>query len=182
MSIDTPASLSASGRAVPDQAQLLDRALAQYDKVPGLVSDLKVGAGVDPSQPFAGSCHIVAYSLDPGDELFVAHLVTAAVFIHHERSPTGDTLTVVIPLRQITRVSTLTRDGQPQVTVEYDADLLTATDRTEMVTRPANDSDGDLPQGAAVSIGQVQGTTTRARYVLTGDQAAVFASRLAAAL
>lgn len=161
-------------------AGLLDEALAPFqDRPPGLVADLKSGAGLDPDLPVDGQITVVAYHLDPGEELFVAHLVTPTRFIRHERSVGDDTLTVAIPLRRITRVSALQQGGATVVKVEYDADATVAETSGEMFTAPI---DNHEIAGAAGSRTLSQTRTSRAYYELAGPNAALFASKLTGAL
>lgn len=172
--------MTSDAASAHDLAALLDEALAPFqDRPPGLVADFKAGAGLDPDLPVAGQAAVVAYHLDPGEEVFVAHMVTPTRFIHHERSVGNDTLTVAIPLQRITRVSTLTQGGVAVVKVEYDADATVATSSGEMFTAPI---EGSEIAGAAGSRSINETRTVRAYYELSGPNAALFASRLTSAL
>lgn len=166
--------------AAADLAALLDQELAKYASVPGLVADLKVGAGFDPGTAIKGQDRIVAYDLSPGDELFVTHLVTATRFVRHERNTAGDTLTVVIPLSRIARVSVLSSGGEVEVKVEYDADQVVAETSQETFTAPVEGP--ETPPGARGGRGLSRTVTHRPHYLLHGANAALFASRLAAVL
>jgi hypothetical protein len=163
-----------------DLAAAFDTALERYQPVPGMVEQLKLACGFLPEQPVAGQSPVVAFHLDPGAELFIAHVVTPTRFVRHERTAEGKTFTVVVPLARISRVATLTADGTVEVTIELDADAAVAI--TEGRTLNAPTQDPAAPSGAVEGVTRTETRTTRANYRLVGDDAAVFASRLTSRL
>jgi hypothetical protein len=136
----------------------LEVELARFAHLPDLVAGLRHALGAEtPELPLdPARFPVVAFLLRPMSDVFSAWFLTPGRFIVHERNPGGDTLTVVLPLSRIARVSESDVSGVLTVTVELDADLVSV----DLVS--ANQpTDGNEPGKAVLS-----GRATPASYVL----------------
>lgn len=102
----------------------LAASLAPFANVPAIMSGVTAAVGADDPTWFDASdtFPIVGFFLRPNPQVFSVYLVTPGRFILFELTPSGDSLTVTVPLSRVRRVVETVLTGRRQLVVEVAAD------------------------------------------------------------
>ena len=102
---------------------------------------------------------VMAWWIDPADEVFTSWVMTPSSLVLHQRSKVGVCFNLIVPVDRLRRVSEeINADASRRLTIEIDADRVV----TESVTMPG-DNGSTRTSGASLS----------ASYVLVADPARV---------
>lgn len=120
----------------------LARDLGRYHKIPLIISGITGALCVPPGETATAEKYpVLGYYLVPGDPVFAAYILTPGRFIIHEVVPSGESLTITVPLRRVRRVVEASKPGSLSITIEIDADKVVTRMESESLERPADDDE-----------------------------------------
>ncbi len=138
----------------------LNHELDRYAGVPAIADGIRAGLGLEPGSTVGvEDCPVVAFLFLPSDELFRSFFVTPKRFCVFEMLANGDSLSVTVPLKRVTRVTETRAQGAVIITIELDGDIQRTTSSTEWIEADAAEGEIIEPggrHGRAVSSSEMR--------------------------
>jgi hypothetical protein len=152
----SPATPGAPGASVPGPESLTGLLATLEAAFPGARDEVLSALGLPPGSVVEEG--VGAWYADRGEVLGL-YLLSAGALTIHQRTQSGQTLTITVPVERISRLTLVGEQGRIELTLELDADQTMTSHEAEYVENPTGEG---VTSGRQVA----RSVTRRASYML----------------